>query len=135
MAVDNTGDAYRYSHGSWSAPVIVGSGIDLTGVSCSSPGFCAAVSTGATAYIYSGGTWTVSDLTGASGHPAQLTAVSCPDDGHCVATGAHDSYQYTAGAWSRGTHIADSHALTSVSCAAGSFCAAVDDGGDAFLYR
>jgi hypothetical protein len=134
VAVDNSGHAYSYSGGSWSAPVTVANGVNLTDVSCSSSGFCSAVSTGTTAYIYSGGTWASSTLTGSTGKPAQLTSVSCPADGHCFATGNHDAYQYTAGAWSRGTHLDDAHHLTSLSCPAAAFCAAVDDGGGAYLY-
>ncbi len=135
VAVDNSGEAYSYSHGSWSAPVNVGNGIDLDGVSCSSPGFCSAVSTGTTAYTYSGGKWTGRPLVGSTGKPARLTAVSCPADGLCFATGAHDAYQYTAGAWSHGTHLDDAHHFTSISCPAATFCAAVDDGGNAYQYR
>ena len=135
LAVDNSGNAYSFSKGSWSAPVSLASGTDLNGVSCASAGFCAVISTGTTAYTYSGGKWTSSRLVGAGGRPATLTGVSCPAVGHCVATGNHDAYQYARGAWSRGTHLDATHNFTSISCPADSFCAAVDNGGDAYMYR
>ena len=136
LAVDNGGSAYSFTRGSWSAPVSVATGTDLQGVSCASADFCAAIGTGATAYIDQGGTWTSAQLVGASGKPANLTAVSCPAVGHCVATGAHDAYQYKAGAWSRGTHLVDgTKQFTSISCPRDRFCAAVDNGGNAYMYR
>jgi serine/threonine-protein kinase len=134
MAVDNDGNAYTGSRGVWSFSMSIGAGNDLDGVSCASASFCAAVPTGTTAYIDSGGTWTSRQLKGEDGGPAHLIAVSCPADGDCVAVGSLNIYQYSGGRWSPGDQMKLSHFFTSVSCPAVSFCAAVDNDGNAYLY-
>jgi Cutinase len=132
LAVDSDGNAYTYSRGTWSGPADVADGNGLAGISCASPGFCAAVTSGATVYVDSGGTWTSSQLAGADGNPANLTAVSCPASGYCVATGDWDSYTFSHGTWAKGVLIQDTNTFTSISCPSTSFCTAADSGGNVY---
>jgi hypothetical protein len=135
LATDSAGDIYAYNGSTWSLAASGAHGTTLDGVSCASAGFCAVTSSGPRAYIHSAGALTGSQLTGSSGLPAHLTAISCPAVGSCVATGLHDAYQYANGTWSRGTLVQSAHMFTSISCPTVTFCMAVDDGGDVDTYN
>ena len=103
-------------------------------MSCASSDFCAVTGSGATAYIYSGGSWNSSQLVGADGNPANLTAVSCPAAGECFAAGNWDAYQFPNGRWSNGTLIQDQATFTAVSCSSMHSCAATDSSGNVYVY-
>ena len=135
LATDSGGDVYRFDGSTWSLHTSAPAGTILNGVSCASPDFCAFSSLGKTAYIHDAGGLTPSVLTGSSGLPAHLTALSCPAVGRCLATGLHDYYQYANGTWSRGTLVQMAHGFTSVSCPTVTFCMAVDDGGDVYTFN
>jgi hypothetical protein len=115
----------------------------LTGVSCPTETFCAAVDTVGnliTSRNPSGGaaSWNVSRLgkllTGLE-YPGQLSDVICGGPELCVLLGANDivtSSTPTAGVagWKL-THLTrPDHYLTAVSCASSTFCVAVDQFGD-----
>ena len=109
-------------------------GTAMTGVSCPTASFCMAAST-ATPYAYSGGRWSPSGpLATADGGPVHLTSVSCATASSCEATGNADGYAYSDGSWARGVVVHHSNKLTSVSCPAADFCAAVDSGGSVYTY-
>lgn len=120
---------------SWSAPQQVDDNGGLSAVSCSSPSFCGAVSSASDAYIYANGAWTSSELIGVGDVGANLTSISCPKDGYCVATGDYDTYTYSHGAWTNGLFVQDDNYFTSISCASASDCVAVDNGGNAFTFN
>jgi hypothetical protein len=126
-AADNGGNVYTYSNGSWSAGQQVDSGGSLTSISCATASFCAATSAGDTAYVYSAGTWSASHLVGADGGAANLTSVSCPAAGSCLATGDWDSYTYSGGQWARGQLIQQGDYFTSISCPTITSCKAADN--------
>lgn len=133
LAVDSSGNVFTYSRGAWSGPASLG-GTGQNGVSCASAGFCAIITNGATAYAGSAGRWTSSQLVGGDGNPANLTAVSCPAAGYCVALGEEDSYTYSHGAWAKGVLVQSSNTFTSISCPTTSFCEAADGGGNVYAY-
>jgi hypothetical protein len=133
-AADNGGNVYTYSNGAWSAGQQVDSAGGLTSISCPTTSFCAATSAGDTAYIYSAGTWSASQLVGADGGAANLTSVSCPAAGSCLATGDWDSYTYSGGTWARGQLIQQGDYFTAISCPTTSFCKAADNGGRIYTY-
>jgi hypothetical protein len=135
MAVDSGGKVLTYSGGTWSGPRPVASGNYLAGVSCASASFCAAITDGATAYVDNHGAWSSQSLAGADGNPANLTAVSCPAVGRCVATGDLDAYTYSSGSgWAQGVVVQDNFALTAISCASAAFCLAADNDGNVYAY-
>jgi len=130
MAVDYAGYAYTYTDGTWSSGQQVDSnGATLLSVSCPDTTFCAAITSGATAYIYSNGDWSSSSLEDGA---ANLTAISCPVAGYCVATGDWTIYTYSNGAWGTGDEIQEQNYFTAISCPTTSFCIATDDNGDVY---
>ncbi|HUD37403.1 MAG TPA: SGNH/GDSL hydrolase family protein [Streptosporangiaceae bacterium] len=134
LAGDSDGEVYTYSAGSWSGAHQLGND-GLTGISCASTQFCVATSGGATAYVRGNdGHWSAHQLVGSDGSPANLTAVSCPVDGYCVATGDEDTYTYSGGKWARGVQVQDDNDFTAISCPTTSRCVAVDSGGNAYTY-
>lgn len=105
-----------YSGGTWSGARPVASGNDLAGVSCASASFCAAITDDDTAYIDNHGTWSSQSLVGADSNPANLTAVSCPATGRCIATGDWDGYTYSSGSgWTQGVLVQDNYTFTALS--------------------
>jgi hypothetical protein len=134
LAIDTGGDVYSYVRGTWSAPRQIDSSASLIQVSCATTSFCAAITSGATAYIDSNGTWSASQLTGTGDNPANLTAVSCPVAGFCLATGEYDAYTYSAGTWSTGVQVQDTNVFTAIACHTSGFCVAADDDGQVYTY-
>jgi hypothetical protein len=134
LAADSAGNAYTDRSGTWSGPLPVDTSAALAQVSCATTSFCAGITSGSTAYIDSGGTWSSGELTGTDDNPANLTAVSCPTAGFCVATGDDDAYIYSAGRWATGQQVQDTSIFTAISCRTSSFCVAADSGGSVYTY-
>lgn len=130
--------------GTWK-PTTISGAMPLVSVSCSSASFCVALgigpSTGASASIYSHGTWGPS-------HPIDphtyQDSISCPTSDFCLAVDSlpgisPEGYQggyafiYDAGTWSSLKRV-DPVSLGSVSCASVSFCVATGDGGSVYAY-
>ncbi len=110
-----------------------------TSVSCPAATFCMAVLSSGYAISYDGTTWSrPARLSSAAGEP---DSVSCPTIRFCVAVDAQDSatFLFTGSRWSSAPRIHDpapgsQRGMASVSCSAPSFCAAVDNGSDAFTF-
>jgi hypothetical protein len=86
-------------------------------------------------YTYSGGAWAgPSQLLGADGNAANLTSVSCPAAGTCMATGDWDTYAYSGGSWGKGHLVQQTSTFVSVSCASAGFCMAADSSGKIYAY-
>ena len=121
----------------------------VTGLSCPTTTFCAAVTDRGRALVWSGGRWqagqtlvSLQEAYTAQAHlRSTLSDVSCTSPTFCVAvdpTGT--AYTYGGSTWSAGTTIdpgaattGDQVGVTSVSCAART-CVAVDDNGNAVAY-
>jgi len=120
---------------------------NLSGVSCATATFCAAVGTSdsqnpnlttAIAEIWNGSTWSPVSVPALNGTHVELKAVSCPVAGWCEATGIYVTagrvlgfaVQWSAGAWRLQTTPAPAgtatQGLESVSCVSTSFCMAGD---------
>jgi glycosyl hydrolase family 113 len=94
---------------------------NVTGVSCASSTFCAAVDDAGRAMLWNGATWSKPAPTGL---PA-LSGVSCVG-GFCVAVSVTGRVvEYAGGAWGKSIRV-DFSPLTAVSCASATFCAATD---------
>jgi Caspase domain len=143
------------SHGVWQSARKVGSEpFGLGPISCVSDSFCVAGG-GITAeavgraqvdvsrvYAYSGGTWSLAQLTGPEdGRPSGMS-ISCVTTDFCMAVGGVDAYTYSGGHWSVGVNVGG-HAsngidtavddkLVAVSCASRDWCLAV--GGSDTMY-
>ena len=134
VAADSGGNVYTYSGGTWSQPRQLGGGA-LLSVSCPTSSFCAAISADDDAFTYSGGSWSApSRLVGADGGAGNLTWVSCPASGTCIATGRWNAYVYSGGRWAQGHVVQDTYWLDSVSCASANFCVAADNAGNVYTY-
>ena len=109
-------------------------------VSCPSASFCMAVLGSGYAAMYDGTTW--SQPTRLSSSFGQPDSVSCPTVSFCIAVDAEDSstFLFNGSKWSSAPGIHDPAASTrtgmaSVSCSSPSFCAAVDNGSNAFTFN
>ena len=108
----------------------------ITGVSCSSPSFCAAVDNAGNALLFKGRTWSrpVNIDTNTYG----FTSVSCANSKFCVAMDA-DGYRSTwNGSHWRAPTLTDPESVPSdpsVSCPTVSFCAVVDQFGKGALWN
>jgi hypothetical protein len=150
--------ALTYNGKSWTAPTTT-DGIDGSGgldsVSCSSPSFCVAVGTAEGEYVftkyaltYNGTSWSAPTQIDNSDSGGYFSSVSCPSATFCTAvsdTGYALTYNGTS--WSAPTHI-DTNPVSpscsfscvavtpfSVSCPSATFCAAVDENGNALTYN
>ncbi len=137
VAVDESGDALTYNGSSgWSQPTPVDAGTTLTSVSCSSTSFCIAVANMYYAFTYDGSTWGPPIAMDSN---AFLQSVSCAPGtiNFCVAvdtSGYAETYQGQLG-WGKPVRIDSKAVPQAVSCSSGTFCAAVDDEGNALTYR
>lgn len=130
-SLDGAGDVYLYNGSSWSSPaadqdVFTVSGMPEGGISCWSASGCMAVE-GGQAAVYDGTSWSVSTIDATNG---DLSSVSCPAAGSCVAVDASGAaLTYRDGAWSSPTTIdpsASSWPSNSewISCLSSTLCAA-----------
>ena len=119
----------------------------MSDVSCPTATFCLAVG-GGTYLTYDGTSWSAPEAIGSASpsDPEDLvdspasgpTPLSCPVPGFCVMVdGERDqALVYDHGSWT--ATLVDSNSanlLDSVSCASASFCMALDDGGEAFVFN
>lgn len=118
--------------GTWSSPVRVLAG-SSSGLSCSSPRFCTAVSYDGTAAQGHGRKWAAPQtVIPGTDNPY---AVSCEPDGTCMVVTRQDQYAvYDGTSWSPAAVVLGlSGSFYGVSCLSATFCAAVTgDGGVAF---
>jgi hypothetical protein len=113
---------------------------DPTSVSCPSASFCVAVLASGFAAVYNGTTWSRPvTLSSAAGQPG---SVSCPSTRFCLAVDALDSsaFLFNGSTWSHAPGISDPApgglpGMAAVSCSSSSFCAAVDNGPNAFTFN
>lgn len=118
----------------WGPTLTVDPSTPLTGVSCPTSGFCAAVDAQGHALQYTGQGWSAPRAIAG----AALTAVSCANPAFCVAVDREgDALIYDGRAWTAPQRIDKTTfpELTSVSCSSPSFCAAVDGDGNGFSYN
>ena len=93
----------------------------LTGVSCGTTAFCAAVDNAGRVATFGGSSWTALTPTGLP----TLSAVSCAGAFCMAVSGTGAALAYKAGSWGHPKQV-DSAALTAVSCVSVKFCAATD---------
>ncbi len=131
--IQDSGAVFTYHGATWSAPTAV----DVPGggpgaVSCPSPTFCAAVSSGMDSSVYRGSAWQFDTYIDSSVAP---TSISCPTPAFCMAVNAAgDALTYNGANWSAPGHIDGNGGLSAVSCPSSVFCAAVDISGDVLTY-
>lgn len=113
---------------------------DTTSVSCPSASFCMAVLGSGYAATYNGTAW--SQPTGLSSAAGQPDSVSCPTVRFCLAVDALDSsaFVFNGSRWNPAPRINDPGpsspmGMASVSCSSPKFCAAVDNGPNAFTFN
>jgi hypothetical protein len=92
------------------------------------------------AATYDGTTW--SEPTRLSSAASEPDSVSCPTVGFCLAVAARDSstFVFNGSTWSSGPRVGGAGprsrmGMASISCSSPSFCAAVDNGSDAFTFN
>jgi hypothetical protein len=113
---------------------------DPTAVSCPTASFCMAVLESGYAATYDGTTWSrPTRLSSSAGEPDSVT---CPTASFCMAVDARDSsaFLFNGRTWSSGPRINDPASgtqpgMASVSCSSPRFCAAVDNGSNAFTFN
>jgi len=144
-AVDQKGNAYTYSGGTWSGPSLIDPGYaadadvgaeELDGISCQSTTFCMAVSYLDGFATYNGSTWTAMSTRHVSGAipNASFTGVSCSTSTFCAVSDflSGEAAVYNAGAWTAiaGPGAGGGQGMPTVSCLAGTkTCMMVDNNG------
>lgn len=130
VLTDTKGHWLTYSGGGWSDPASVvppqvSPTPTLTGLSCISPTFCAAVGDTGAGFVFDGAQWSSRRLTGAP----ELFSVSCASATFCVATGHSTTdvvytYRGPADGWSEPVPAAAGNGATlySVSCPTTTSC-------------
>ncbi len=138
-AVDQEGDVLWYHAGAspaWSAPTSIGRGeTPLRSISCPTSTFCVAAELlSGVVDTWSAGTWSAPDDIDAYN---QLGSVWCVTDSECDVVDAVGNLLVTSDAdtlspaWST-VAMDPGHQLTSIACPTATFCAAVDNAGQAF---
>jgi len=116
-------------HLAWTGPKTIGG--TVTGLSCPTATFCAAVDDVGQIVIFDGANWTVPAVIDSV---AALESISCPSATFCVAVDQAGEYlTYTSGTWSAPTAVPGAVVLSAVSCTSSTFCAAVGVG-DGFTF-
>jgi hypothetical protein len=141
MTADGS-NTYTYDGSAWSAPMQVTHDPDATVgpalVSCTSASFCLAVSRGGSgnSWAWDGATWTAHAVP----TEAAFSNLSCASPTFCVGT-VDDYvtldnlvYTFNGTGWSDGRRVTNSTHLAGVSCATTSFCVAVNNRGDVFVF-
>src|SRR5262249_22390513 len=113
---------------------------DPTSVSCPSAGFCMAVLGSGYAATYDGTRWSrPARLSSSPGHP---DSVSCSTASSCMAVDeqASAAFMFDGSKWSSAPGVNDlvpntRTGMASISCSSPSFCAAVDNGSNAFTFN
>jgi hypothetical protein len=151
QAIISDGKVARFDGKRWSLSCQPGyNGYGFNSISCLSPRFCMAVGTvgmvtggGGFSWVFDGARWSPPGLADPGG---LLATVSCSSSSFCMALNLNDDQFIVSGAgsrtydgrlWSKTTAMptgfgGDSQA---VSCLSTRFCAAVDDAGDAAIYK
>ncbi len=135
VAVDEGGYVLTYNGSSWSQPVKIDPGNDLSSVSCPSARFCVAVDYDGNVFTYDGSSWSSpDDIDPGEGG---LQSVSCPVASSCVAVDyGGNVLTYDGSSWSSPDDIDPTAGNPlSVSCPTVSFCVAVDYGGNVLIYN
>lgn len=131
------GAAVTFDGHSWSVPVGIDGGRQISSVSCPSSRFCVAVDPTGRALSFNGSTWSTPTVIDRF---ASLMSVSCPSAEFCVAVDyAGHAVTFNAGHWGSpvlidGPASPGSPYLDSVSCPTSSFCVATDAVGNAIVY-
>jgi hypothetical protein len=130
------GGSYRILNGkTWSAPADLSGASGLTGVSCATAVFCAAVDNAGHAFNYLGGRWTPAQTIDSQGG---LDSISCPNNEFfCMAIDTQgNAIAFDNRVWGSPQKIDGGHGeLVSVSCSSSRLCIAVDSAGYAVEYQ
>ena len=139
LAVDaRDSSAFLFNGSTWSsAPPInepaASAEPGMASVSCSAPGFCAAVDNGSDAFTFNGTSWSSATVIDPGN---ELGTVSCPSASFCAAVDyGPNVITFNGAAWSKPSAIDPAGYLQAVSCATVSFCVAIDRRGNALTYN
>ncbi len=107
----------------WSASTIIDGGSFLSGVSCASSSFCAAVDNDGDALTWDGTSWSSEAI-----DPEQaLDAVSCTAANFCIAVDNDgNAFSWDGTTWSSAVDIDPGNDITALSCSSVDFCIAVE---------
>jgi hypothetical protein len=127
---------------SWTQPQPFGLTSNLTSVLCPEVTSCQAVDDTGQVETWNGTAWSgpqqapipASSPGGSFSAVADPVGISCGTSTFCVVVNAGSAVAWTGASWS--THVADrGSVLNAVSCVTATFCVAVDQRGDATVYR
>lgn len=127
-ATDGGGAVERWDGQGWSGPVTLPGAQDVEAVGCAPSGYCAAVDAEGDAFSSDGGGWRRT-----SGDWGAATAVSCLSATWCMSSSGGLSH-WDGSQWTVPDAEGASSSFSGVSCAATTFCMAVDRRGDAWRW-
>ena len=140
VAGDGRGQVFTYAGSRWSGPGRVAKA-GLAQLSCGARSFCAALDTNGAALVFDGSAWSPPQPISDS---AQPVAIACTQGSFCMAVdgGAQGTYRLARGSWTASGELdvstpqggSEPNAGSAVSCATTTFCAALDNFGEAFTW-
>lgn len=128
MVADADGQSFTFSGSAWSAAAPADDDGSVQSLSCPSATFCMGVDGNGNEVTFDGSTWSSPVLVG----PTDPSVISCTSSTSCVAAGASVALSFNDGsAWTYPEYFGTDYERPSgISCVA-SFCAEVDDEGNA----
>jgi len=124
MTLDNSGRAFKYTSGGWTAAGVLGGGAPE--VACSSPAFCVAVDQTGRALTFRSPTWSAPETIDGS---TRLTSVSCVSEVFCMALDQNGTaLRYNGEKWLVSAKIA-AEGGPAIACASAAFCMGSTSGG------
>jgi hypothetical protein len=131
-----------FAGSTWTTSGVVDKGGDIVSLSCPTTRFCAAVDDDGKALIYRG-TWSAPVAVDSGG---QLQDVSCTGSTFCMAVSTDSpgtAYRFNGTRWSAVAAPnpstpqggSEPNTLSAVSCASSTYCVALDDFGEAFVWN
>ncbi len=138
VAGDGVGDVFVYDGKRWSSPTLTAA-TGLLQLSCGARTFCEALGINGDVLAFNGSSWSQPQRISAG---SQGLAISCPVLGFCMAMDFTGGYRLSGAKWVSAGAIhpsqpaggSEPNVPSAVSCAGRSFCAALDDFGEAFTW-
>ena len=122
--------------GTWSAPLTLAKGVDLSVVSCPVAGTCLAGSAGGLSYRLTGRTVAALGGVGPAPSPQGVSYLTCTSAAFCAAVpNLNQAVLYNGSAWSAPVTIPGAQGFESIVCVGTTFCVAIDGEGNSFVYN
>jgi hypothetical protein len=122
--------------GTWSKPVTIAAGADLSVVSCPVASFCLAGTMNGQSYRLNAGQASLIGPVGPAPAPQGGSYLACTSATFCAAVPNLDqAVLYNGSAWSAPTTIPSAQGFESIGCVGTTFCVSIDGEGNSFVFN